>query len=40
MQKYASARPEEIAGLVIYLAGPEAALVAGAALMIDGRLSA
>ncbi len=31
---------EEIAGMVAYLAGPEAAYVTGANLMIDGRFSA
>ena len=31
---------EEIAGMVAYLAGPEAAYITGASLMIDGGLSA
>lgn len=31
---------EEIAGLVAYLAGPEAAYITGASLMIDGGFSA
>jgi 3-oxoacyl-[acyl-carrier protein] reductase len=33
-------RPEEIAGMVAYLSGPEAAYVTGASLMIDGGFSA
>jgi len=33
-------RPEEIAGLVAYLAGPEAAYVTGACLTIDGGFAA
>lgn len=31
---------EEIAGMVAYLAGPEAAYITGASLMIDGGFSA
>jgi 3-oxoacyl-[acyl-carrier protein] reductase len=31
---------EEIAGMVAYLAGPEAAYITGANLMIDGGFSA
>jgi len=31
---------EEIAGMVAYLAGPEAAYVTGASLLIDGGFSA
>jgi 3-oxoacyl-[acyl-carrier protein] reductase len=31
---------EEIAGMVAYLAGPEAAYIPGASLMIDGGFSA
>jgi 3-oxoacyl-[acyl-carrier protein] reductase len=34
------ARPEEIAGMVAYLAGPEAAMVTGASLLIDGGFAA
>lgn len=34
------ARPEEIAGMVAYLAGPEAAFVTGADLLIDGGFAA
>lgn len=33
-------RPEEIAGMVAYLAGPEAAMVTGASLTIDGGFGA
>ncbi len=33
------AQPEEIAGLVAYLAGPEASYVTGVAIAIDGGLS-
>jgi len=33
-------RPEEIAGMVAYLAGPEAAFVTGASLTIDGGYTA
>jgi 3-oxoacyl-[acyl-carrier protein] reductase len=31
---------EEIAGMVAYLSGPEAAYITGASLMIDGGFSA
>ncbi|ALK97937.1 oxidoreductase [Massilia sp. WF1] len=34
------ARPEEIAGMVAYLAGPEAGFVTGADLLIDGGFAA
>ncbi|MFW7340346.1 SDR family oxidoreductase [Pollutimonas sp. H1-120] len=34
------ARPEEIAGMVAYLAGPEAGMVTGASLLIDGGFAA
>ncbi len=34
------AHPDEIAGMVAYLAGPEAGMVTGASLMIDGGFSA
>jgi 3-oxoacyl-[acyl-carrier protein] reductase len=34
------ARPEEVAGMVAYLAGPEAAFVTGADLLIDGGFAA
>jgi 3-oxoacyl-[acyl-carrier protein] reductase len=34
------ARPEEIAGMVAYLAGPEAGFVTGASLNIDGGFAA
>lgn len=34
------ARPEEIAGMVAYLAGPEAGMVTGASLSIDGGFTA
>jgi 3-oxoacyl-[acyl-carrier protein] reductase len=33
-------RPDEIAGMVAYLAGPEAAFVTGASLTIDGGYTA
>jgi 3-oxoacyl-[acyl-carrier protein] reductase len=33
-------RPEEIAAMVAYLAGPEAAYVTGADLLIDGGFAA
>jgi NAD(P)-dependent dehydrogenase (short-subunit alcohol dehydrogenase family) len=33
-------RPEEIAGLVSYLAGPDAAFINGAAITIDGGIMA
>jgi 3-oxoacyl-[acyl-carrier protein] reductase len=31
---------EEVAGMVAYLAGPEASFITGASLMIDGGFSA
>jgi 3-oxoacyl-[acyl-carrier protein] reductase len=34
------AKPEEIAGMVAYLASPEAGYITGASLMIDGGFSA
>jgi len=34
------AHPEEIAGMVAYLASPEAAFVTGASLNIDGGFAA
>ena len=34
------AQPEEIAGMVAYLTGPEAAMVTGASLLIDGGFAA
>lgn len=34
------AHPEEIAGMVAYLAGPESGMVTGASLLIDGGFSA
>ncbi|PLC50252.1 oxidoreductase [Pollutimonas subterranea] len=34
------ARPEEIAGMVAYLAGPEAGMVTGSSLLIDGGFAA
>ncbi|MGP1615184.1 MAG: SDR family oxidoreductase [Pollutimonas bauzanensis] len=34
------ARPEEIAGMVAYLAGPEGGMVTGASLLIDGGFAA
>ncbi len=34
------AHPDEIAGMVAYLAGPEAAMVTGASLLIDGGFAA
>lgn len=34
------ARPEEIAGMVAYLVGPEADMVTGASLLIDGGFAA
>ena len=36
----AIAKPDEIAGLVAYLAGPEAGFVTGASLTIDGGFAA
>ncbi|MBF6991635.1 MULTISPECIES: SDR family oxidoreductase [Cupriavidus] len=38
LQRHAT--PEEIAGMVAYVAGPEAGFVTGASLMIDGGFSA
>lgn len=32
--------PEEVAGAIVYLAGPEAAFITGSALVIDGGISA
>jgi 3-oxoacyl-[acyl-carrier protein] reductase len=34
------AKPDEIAGMVAYLASPEAASITGASLTVDGRFSA
>lgn len=34
------ARPEEVAGMVAYLVGPEAGMVTGASLLIDGGFAA
>ncbi len=38
LQRHAT--PDEIAGMVAYIAGPEAGFVTGASLMIDGGFSA
>ena len=34
------AHPDEIAGMVAYLAGPESGMVTGASLLIDGGFAA